>query len=394
MKKIIVLISALLWTFGTSLQAQKKDIPAASKPVIVYETRIYTDPSLGDELLDLRNTRGFGSDLLTSLANAAIGAASGCVSTIVDLGVQALGKLITLDRRNKQEWLENAQKECRYTDSIGTLYALNDFYSTGSKLGTLDPTGIQFNGIGCLAKIGEDTAFYISCHLNRDKLNRLLDHSKFEMVLDSVIINPYRSHLPNTSLPIRFSFAQRKSFNFKMTIQIISSWMDFTPSLHQNQVLGEFVLSIPIDSAAIEKSPNGTLVYVCQPGQEAPYQLVGESFIVPRSYMELVDENQQLVQHYGTGQYSVNVIIEETCELTPEYQKAWRKDRKMRKAMAKKTNKKVTFDDVCRMVTNQTWDETLKSWVVTLVKAPADYSIKALNEKLKLPTTGQQQSQK
>ena len=286
----------------------------------------------------------------------------------------------------KQEWLDNAQKECRYVDSIGTLYALNDFYSTGSKLGTLDPTGIQFNGIGCLAKVGEDTAFYVSCHLNRDKLNRLLDHSKFELVLDSVIINPYRSHLPNSSLPLRFSFDQRGSFNFKMTIQIISSWMDYTPSLHQNQVLGEFVLSIPIDSTSIKNSPNGTFVYVRNPDQESPYQLTGESFIVPRSYMELVDENQQLVQHYGTGQYSVNVIIEETCELTPDYKKDWRADRKMRKAMAKKVDKNISFDDVCRMVTHQTWDETLQAWVVTIMKAPADYSIKAINEKLKLPT--------
>lgn len=386
MKKRLLLICALLGTLGSTIQAQKQGIPTTDKPVIVYETRIYSDPSLGAELSDIKDTRGFGSELLATVANAAVGVASGYVSSLVDLGVRTLGELITMDRRHKQEWLDNAQKECRYIDSIGTLYALNDFYSTGSKLGTLDPTGIQFNGIGCLAKVGEDTAFYVSCHLNRDKLHRLLDHSKFELVLDSVIINPYRSHLPNSSLPLHFSFDQRGSFNFKMTIQIISSWMDYTPSLHQNQMLGEFVLSIPIDSTSIKNSPNGTFVYVRNPDQESPYQLTGESFIVPRSYMELVDENQQLVQHYGTGQYSVNVIIEETCELTPDYKKEWRADRKMRKAMAKKVDKNISFDDVCRMVTHQTWDETLQAWVVTIMKAPADYSIKAINEKLKLPT--------
>ena len=392
MKRTILLVCALMTMILSSFAGEKPAAQASSKRVEAFRTVIYTDKTLGYELTRSNQiNRGFGTDVLATVTNAALGVATGYISSLVDLGVQAIGQLITMDRRHKQEWLETATKECSYTNSVGTLYALNDFYASGSNKGALDPTGIQFNGLGCLATVGEDTAFYVSCHINREKLHRLLDHSKFELTLDTVVINPYHSHLPNTTLPIPFSFAQRKTFNFKMKIQIISSWLDFTPALHKDEMLGEFMLNIAIDSADVNE--RGAFVYVRPTYEPAPYEIDGECFIVPRSYMQVNDPFRGFQAHYGTGQYSVNVLVEETCELTAEYQKNWRADRKMRKKMTK-NHKKVTFDDVCKKITRQTWDEALQSWVITILKAPADYSVKTLNEMLKMPSSSPSSTKK
>ena len=380
MKKTLLFITCLLvWSTGLFAKGEAPAKPS-SKPLIAYKTIVYTDSTLTDEIAPKpENTEGssrsFGSDLLNVVGNAALGVATGYISSVVDLGIQALGQLITMDRRHKQEWIETATNECNYTNSLGTLYSINDFYAHGSDYGALDPNGIQFNGIGCLATVDKDTSFYVSCHLDRRKLNRIRDHSKFELVVDTIIINPYHSHLPNSPLPLAFSFAERKTFNFKMTIQLKSSWMDFTPAMHQDERLGEFVLDIPVDSADINR--NGSFVYIRPRGQESRYPLIGESFIVPRSYMQIPDDSLGLRDHFGTGQYSLSVMVEESCELT-------RADRKYRKSLANGKGKQTSFNDVWKTITHQTWDESLQAWVVTILKAPADYSIKTMNEKLKM----------
>ena len=384
---IYILLLFLLLFSPCSPVIAKQNPHAKAKPVVSYQTTIYTDKTLSDELKK-SSTRGFGSELVASLGNAAIGVTTGYISSIADFGIQAIGQLIMLDRKHKQEWQEMVKKECVVTDNIGTLCAINDFYASGSEQGALDPTGMQFNGLGCLAKMGEDTSFYISCHIDRQKLHRLVNHSKFELVLDTIVISPYHSQLPNSSYPIPFSFAERKIFNFKMTIQILSSWMDFTSTLHKDEVLGDFVLNIPIDSTDVNEK--GYFVYIRPQGQPVKYSLVGESFIVPRSYIQFIDENDNMLhEYYGTGQYSLKIMIEEMCEISPEYQKNWRKDRKKRQNMAHAKHKKQSFDDVCRTVTHQTWDESLQAWIVTILKAPIDYSIKTLDGQMRLPSEQQ-----
>ena len=379
MKKTIYLILTLmLWSSGMNANE-------TSKQLIAYRTTIYTDSTLTDEISALsQQSRGFGSELLGALGNAAIGAATGYISSVVDLGIQAIGRLIMLDRKNREDWEAAVANECSFTTNIGTLYALDDFYQKGSDKGALDPRGMKFNGIGCMAMNGTDTSFYVSCHINRDKLNRILDHSKFELVLDTLVINPYRAHLPNTDLPLSFTFAQRKAFDFKMTIQLISSWMDFTPGLHTNEVLGEFKLDVPIDSTDVDK--RGVFTYIRKENEPARFDIMGESFIVPRSYMQIETANGEIADHYGTGQYSLAITIEEHCDISQDYKNDWRQDSKMRKEMMKAKQEKKSFDDVCRTISRQTWDESLQAWVITILKAPADYSIKTLNEYIAIPT--------
>lgn len=69
---------------------------------------------------------------------------------------------------------------------------------------------MKFDGIGCLRKEGNDTVFYISCHIDRNKINRIINHSKFELALDTLIICPTRSNLPNSVLNIPFHLKKER----------------------------------------------------------------------------------------------------------------------------------------------------------------------------------------
>ena len=73
-------------------------------------------------------------------------------------------------------------REKYWSNEVVTIYKPDE--------GALDPAGMKFDGIGCLKKEGEDTVFFISCHIDRSKLYRIINHSKFELVLDTLIISP------------------------------------------------------------------------------------------------------------------------------------------------------------------------------------------------------------
>lgn len=91
---------------------------------------------------------------------------------------------------------------------------MNDFYKETSFDGALDPKGMRFDGIGCLRKDGNDTVFYISCHIDRNKINRIINHSKFELALDTLIICPTRSNLPTLFWIFHFHLKNEKTSAF------------------------------------------------------------------------------------------------------------------------------------------------------------------------------------
>ena len=158
-----------------------------------------------------------------------------------DLGVNAIGSLITRNERLKKEWEETVKAENVFQTQISTVSEINDFYSDTSFDGAMDPKGMRFDGIGCMRKKGNDTVFYISCHIDRTKIDRIINHSKFELVLDTLIISPEHSNLPNTTLGIPFSFEERKNFTLSMKIKIISSWMNEIVQLQKNQNLANLI---------------------------------------------------------------------------------------------------------------------------------------------------------
>lgn len=355
---------------------------------VEYQTFIYTSDDLAkeiSELCDEREKRELGmrdpylKELLNASKESVKGIASGYITSFIDLGVNAIASLVTRNSRLKQEWENMVQAENVYKTTLGTVSEVNDFYDDISFDGAMDPNGMRFDGIGCLRKEGEDTVFYISCHIDRSKISRIINHSKFELALDTLIISPMHSHLPNTPLNLPFSFAERQNFTLSMDITLMSSWINEIVQLQKDQVLGRFNINIPVDSSMLDS--NGFLRYVRNKGESSAYKVVGESFIIPRSYMGYRDGDGEYRNSWGTGEYKLSIILKETCDITDQYRDNWKKDRKRRKKMQPKEN---FINTTWQMISNQRWDELSQSWIITTLQAPAKIVTKDVIDKLGL----------
>ncbi len=339
--------------------------------VAVYKTFIYTSDNLADDIQQVNDlqddTRRFDVDMLNATLGAAKGIGSGYISSFIDMGVNALGNLITRNARQKKEWEEMVKEENVWSTKITSIQDVKDFYRKPSMAGALDPLNMNFDGIGCLRMENNDTVFFISCHIDRSKLNRIVNHSKFELVLDTLIISPLHSNLPNSRLPLSFSFDERKDFNLSMNIKLTSSWFTDAIELHGDEVLGEFNINIPVKKEDVDSL--GFVRYIRPENEPSKYPVIGESFIVPRSYMGYRDTNGRYKNIWGTGQYKLEIDLVEKCDVTPEYRAQWKSDRKKRRKMMPSDN---FFSSVWQTISSQEWDEITRSWVITTISAPAD----------------------
>lgn len=343
-----------------------------SRAQVKYETFIYTNDAIGAEIQELsaeRAARGsYAGELLHAATDAGKGIAAGYVTSIIDLGVNAIASLITRPSRLKKEWEETVMAESTFETKFGTVSEINDFYSAPSTEGPMDPKGMRFNGIGCLRRSETgDTVFYVSCHVDRSKLNRIVDHSKFELVLDTLVLCPTHSNLPNSALPLPFYFSERGSYNLELTMKLTSSWINELTLLQKDKELGRFTLTVPVDSAQLGR--DGKYRYVRGLTQGAPIAVEGESFIVPRSFMGYRDANDRYHNSWGTGEYKITVSLKETCDVTDDYRERWRADRKRRKRMEPKEG---WTDSAWKVIESQRWDEIARQWVITTLSAPAD----------------------
>ena len=371
MKKRTIIFCFIL-VFALGVYAQK----------VEYQTFIYTSDDLSSEIskqIDESKTRGFLGDLFNATLDASKGVASGYVTSFLDLGINAVGKLITKNKRNKEEWEKIIVAENLCETHIRTVSEINDFYSQNSFDGAMDPKGMRFDGIGCLRTEGNDTVFYISCHIDRSKINRIINHSKFELVLDTLIISPLHSNLPN-SFPRRpFSFEERKDYNLSMDIKLSSSWMNEIVQLQKDQELGSFNINIPVSKDILAE--DGFYRYVRQHDEQSRFKVVGESFIVPRSFMGYRDEFDNYKNSWGTGEFKMDITIKETCAITDEFINNWKSDYNLRKKNHKNDN---VFETVWQTISNQRWDEITKSWVITTLKAPSTVIANEVNKRMGL----------
>lgn len=363
-----------------------KPTPTAKKEgnLTTYKAFIYTSSDLAEDIQkeSIRSLRRGG--IADAALLAAKGLAGGYVTSFLDLGVNAIASLVTRSSRQKAEWEEMIAKENSWTTTLGTITEVNDFYKETSFSGAMDPAGMKFDGIGCLRTEGSDTVFYVSCHIDRTKLHRIVDHSKFELVLDTLIISPTRSNLPNTSLDIPFSFEERRNFMFSMNIKLTSSWINYVTQIQNDEELGTFTINVPVDQDNLDK--NGFLRYVRNENEPSRYQVEGESFIVPRSYMGYRDQEGGYKDSWGTGQYKLSIELKETCDITDEMRENWKQDRKRREKMQPKKN---FFDTAWQTIAHQEWDEISQTWIVTILQGPASVISSDFNAKIGLPTTTQ-----
>lgn len=351
---------------------------------VEFKTFIYTSNDLREEIarhseLVNRKDRGYLGDLFNASKESLKGIASGYVTSFIDLGVNAIGSLLTRNARLKEEWEETVKAENIYKTKISTVSEINDFYKEASFEGAMDPKGMRFDGIGCLRLEDNDTVFYLSCHIDRSKIDRIVKHSKFELVLDTLIVSPTHSNLPNTYLDLPYSFAERDNFTLSMNIKLISSWMNEIVQLQKNQELGAFVLNVPVDPEELDEK--GFLRYVRNRDEESVYKIVGESFIVPRSYMGYRDKDDNYKNIWGTGEYKLEIELKETCDVTEQYRENWKKDRKRRKKLMEKES---IWENGWQTISNQRWDELAQSWVITTLQAPAGIITKDVIDKLGL----------
>lgn len=375
MKYFIVALFAMLCS--VSLTAQ----------TIKYTAFVYTDEGLANQIQTYSDqvrggsTRGaFGDLLLEASLNAAKGIGAGYVTSVVNLGVQSIASLITRNQRLKQEWEQTVNAENTFCTQIRTISGLKDFYSTTSLASPMDPTGMKFNGIGVVRKDGEDTLFYISMHIDCSKINRIVEHSKFELVLDTLIVSPTHSNLPNSTFDTAFRWEDRQNYAMNLHLVVTSSWMNEITQIFRDEQLGEFTVNIPVKREELDS--NGFLRYVRHGNDEPKYKVVGNSFVVPRSYSGYLDATGEAHPIWGTGEYQISLDIKETCSLTKAYRENWKQNRKARK---KKTSKDENIlNNSWQLVTSQDWDEITQSWVITVLQAPADIMSNKLIEELKL----------
>lgn len=324
MKRIILLLSVICCF--TPLMAQ----------TVKYTAFVYTDEGLANQIQTYSDkvrggsTRGaFGDLLLEASLNAAKGIGAGYVTSVVNLGVQSIASLITRNQRMKQEWEQTVNAENTFCTQIHTISGLKDFYSKTSFASPMDPTGMKFNGIGVVRKDGKDTLFYISLHIDRSKINRIVEHSKFELVLDTLIVSPTHSNLPNSKYDTVFRWVDRQNYAMNLHLVITSSWMNEITQIFRDEQLGEFTINIPVKKEELDS--NGFLRYARQGDDEPKYKVVGNSFVVPRSYSGYLDAEGEAHPIWGTGEYQIALDIKETCSLTDSYRNNWRQNRKARK---------------------------------------------------------------
>ena len=379
MKKTVIVVLA------TILMGQ-----VMAQHTMKYTAFVYTNESLSFEIEKQYNqmqtgdkTKDLGEDLALAALNAAKGIASGYVSSAFDLGIKTIANLMTRNERLHDEWKQTVDAENTFETRISSISEMSDFYSALSTDGALDPRSMRFDGIGCLRMEGKDTVFYISMHIDKSKLDRIVRHSKFELVLDTLIVSPYHSGLPNSSFDTVFSYKDRTNFAISLSMQISSSWMDQLPQMHKDQLLGEFKLNVPVKQTELDST--GFLRYVRNGNEPAKYVIVGESFIVPRSYTGVTDKKSgELI--YGTGEYNLSITLKESCSLTSAYKDNWKNNRKQRKKVM--GNSDNLFVGAWRTVTSQKWDELAQQWVITILQAPANILEGEMIDKMNLnPST-------
>lgn len=415
----ILAIMILIALTTLSVAAQPKDGnpggPKRGMPVDTWEVNIKQMPmevraNITETMANLKGTeedRGIIADI-----GSAVG--MGLVSGLVDAVVTETFNLAQYRKKQKQEWMRMIQNENNYTDSITSIKGLKDFYTSYSHMGALDPSNINFDGIEIRGIRNGQEVIYMSCSIDRNNLEHMFRHSKFNLVLDSLSFNPYVCHLPNvTANGIRtmndirkgkaqmkgdtiirpgkggngFSFDERNNLRVAIDFSLYSSWINQAVQVHKNVELGKFSMVVNIPNNVV-----GTYTYsrnnILEESKKEPkdkqqeflsenlIDIKGDSFVVPRSYMPL-DNGKPM---WGTGEYNIKVKIRESCQFADNSEKAkhWREDYKRLRQMQ---NRSGEVQEYLQTLWNQYGNTMLKSSYKTALTT-------GVNDLIPIKTTG------
>ncbi|MCD8203158.1 MAG: hypothetical protein LUD48_05925 [Prevotella sp.] len=311
------------------------------------------------------NRRLLTTDLFDLYRSTLAGKVTTASTGIISAGISYIYSKIASHR---QDWMQAVQKECTYTKKLSMQTEIVDFYKKPSVKGAMDPADIVFDGFGCKQTIGSnggnsqseaikksqegaekpDTeakkssngskdVFYVYCKLRTDPLgkSRITNHSKFEVVVDSIYFDPYLCNLPNDSTAastgdhIDFDFEKRNNLTFTLTANITSSWMNEAIQVYRDVPLGEFKVTAKINKEDLEylnpedsATTNKVFIYSSQrdkgTDKEKNVSVSGDCFIVPRSYVGTLD-GTAFTSAWGTGQYKIDMQVSESCSINRNY---------------------------------------------------------------------------
>lgn len=271
--------------------------------------------------------RGLLGDLLwqgftSAFKQKTVNASSNLVSLSLNYVTEAL-------KSDREKWYRKAQQQCYYNQPLSAETKIDDFYALPSTKGAMDPENLKFEGFGCknyIEVIGDSKegvgVFYIFCKMRRDSIGLLhiVNHSKFMVEIDSLIINPTYCNLPNDSTgsaDSRFSFEKRDNLTLTLKARIYSSWMNQATMIANDQLLGEFTVNVNVDKKKLNK--DGLFIYdKNDPDFERLVSIDGDSYIVPRSYTGTTD-GVSYQPTWGTGQYRIEMEISERCSIVDSY---------------------------------------------------------------------------
>lgn len=329
MKKLLLTLMIVV----TALYASAQQIDVNSIQLNVNTFNEAESAKLNQFIESQGNRLGFWGSIGMAVINT-------IVSFAVDESVSGIIELTELPEKQRSEWNRMIQNECNYRESLSYVNNLTDFYSEGSLHSALDPSDFNFNGFTLSAKHNDKDVLRFYSHVATDEegLNEIVNHSMFRLVLDSMYFYPYRCHLPNLMANqifpeedktydrgTSFNFKERSNLSVSINFTITSSWYNQAIILNKDVELGSFSIKIPIDEASLTDS---VFVYKRGMPDQQPLEIAGRSFIVPRSYMPLTNGKD----HWGTGEYNVEVTVAEHCGVTKEISGNWKKDfRRMKK---------------------------------------------------------------
>lgn len=386
MKQVLTLIVLFF-----SLQAFAQDDEDISfKPVNVvkYDVSVLSDNGVAKkitsqwelqaEALSEGTRGGFFDGLFAATKTAAMATGGQGASALASVTFTTIVNAI---KGRKEEWKKAVDKENTYEKKIVMLENIDDFYSTVSDAGALDPSGMSFNGFACFQQRGGDTVFYIACHLDTSDyaIGRILKHSKFQLQLDTLVFNPLLCNLPNDNTRAfsernKFSFKERGTLFFTIDMDITSSWINQAVQVHNDVKLGSFAIRVPITENSLDA--DGIFRYALgREDNKVDCSVIGDCFIVPRSYIGVRDENGNYHDAWGTGQYKVTMVIKETCGISEDFQKHWKADWKKRPKPSTLTHSIATG-------IKETLTKNSSTWVCSITEAPVAYTKQQITQAL------------
>lgn len=386
MKQVLILIVLFF-----SLQAFAQDDEDISfKPVNVvkYDVSVLSDNGVAKkitsqwelqaEALSEGTRGGFFDGLFAATKTAAMATGGQGASALASVTFTTIVNAI---KGRKEEWKKAVDKENTYEKKIVMLENIDDFYSTVSDAGALDPSGMSFNGFACFQQRGGDTVFYIACHLDTSDyaIGRILKHSKFQLQLDTLVFNPLLCNLPNDNTRAfsernKFSFKERGTLFFTIDMDITSSWINQAVQVHNDVKLGSFAIRVPITENSLDA--DGIFRYALgREDNKVDCSVIGDCFIVPRSYIGVRDENGNYHDAWGTGQYKVTMVIKETCGISDDFQKHWKADWKKRPKPSTLTHSIATG-------IKETLTKNSSTWVCSITEAPVAYTKQQITQAL------------